>query len=143
MKKSLIEILILARSDNPYERALAHRFIGKYWCYAALDHSIAALKDTNDDVRSTAAWALDRLGSPEAVPALIDSLTDPVFTVRSSVGWALVHLAQRMVPEVVIPDVVDVLIQSANDDARHMAYLVLYHIGGEVAEDAIKRYWLR
>lgn len=143
MKKSLIEILILARSDNPYERALSHRFIGKYFCYAALEHSITGLKDSNSDVRASAAWALDRLGSPAAVPALIEALDDDEFGVRSNAGWALVHLAQHMMPELVIADVVDVLIHSDSYDARHMAYMVLYHIGGEAAEEAIKRYWLR
>ncbi len=142
MKKTLVEILSLLKSTNPHERALAHRFIGKYLCYAAQAHSITALSaDTYDDVRASAAWALDQLGTPAAVPALLEALKDPAFSVRSNAGWALVHMAQRIMPEMVMPEVIDILIESENYEARHMAYLVLYHIGGDEAEDAIKRYW--
>ncbi|GAB4526428.1 MAG: hypothetical protein OHK0046_43200 [Anaerolineae bacterium] len=141
MKKSLVEILALLRSANPHERALGHRFIGKTWCYAAAEHSITALRDAHEDVRASAAWALDQLGTPVAVPALLEALHDSVFSVRSNAGWALVHLAQRMMAELVVPDVIEVLSESDSYEARHMAYLVLYHIGGESAEDAIKRYW--
>lgn len=142
-RKPLIEILALLRSTNPHERALGHRFIGTHYCYAAAEHSITALRDQYEEVRASAAWALDQLATPVAIPALLEALHDPTFRVRSNAGWALVHLAQRTVPEMVIPDVVDVLSESQNYDARHMAYLVLYHIGGESAEQAIKRYWKR
>jgi HEAT repeat protein len=102
-----------------------------------------ALHDHDGDVRAMAAWALDRLGSPETVPDLIAALYDPLFGVRSNAGWALVHIAQRNVPQVVVPDVVDVMVEGDNADARQMAYLVLRYIGCEEALEAINRYWRR
>ncbi len=143
MEKSQTEILLLLQSPKPRERALALTFAGKQHCYAMRVRCIDALDDPNNDVRAMAAWALDRLASPETVPALLHALNDTTFGVRSNAGWALVHIAQRIMPEVVVPDVVEILRSADNEDARQMAFLILHHIGGQIADEAINRYWRR
>jgi HEAT repeat protein len=143
MKKSIAELVELLASLNPRERALGLTFVGKQRCYAMQSRTTEALMDSDDDVRAMAAWALDRLSSPASVPALLGALHDPVFGVRSNAGWALVHMARRLMPEMVVPDVIEVLSDSSDDNARQMAYLVLHHIGGDVAHEAIRLYWRR
>jgi len=143
MRKSVKDILTMMQSENPRERAMALTFIGKQREYTVVQSSMMALQDPDGDVRAMAAWALDRLGvaATVAVPVLLEALYDPVFGVRSNAGWALVHLTRRTMPQLVVPEVVDILRFSDNDHARQMAYLVLHHIGGEVAREAIMRYW--
>lgn len=97
--------------------------------------------DPEAQVRSMAAWALDLLGSPETIPALIDGMYDREFSVRSASGWALVHLAQRFIPDLVLAEVIDVLGDEANPKAREMAYLVLSRVQDPRARDAIEQYW--
>lgn len=143
MEKSQTEILLLLQSPNSQERALALTFAGKQHCYTMRGRCVDALEDPDNDVRAMAAWALDRLGSPETIPALINALNDATFGVRSNAGWALVHMAQRMMPEIVVPDIIEILRFSDSYDARQMAFLVLHHIGGDIAEDAIQRFWRR
>lgn len=140
MSESPSDIFVMLHSSNPRERAQALTIIGKKRYYFAYEYGIHALRDSDDDVRAMAAWALDRLNSPAAVPALLSALSDLVFTVRSNAAWALVHIAQRMTPEMVVPDVVDVLMVSDDADTCEMACLVLYQIGGEAAQEAIRRY---
>jgi HEAT repeat protein len=141
MKKSFEEVMMMMSSPDATQRALGVKYIGKHRYRQAIDVCIASLSDENDEVRAFSAWALDRIGDPETIPALIDALEDDTFGVRSNAGWALVHMARRLVAQLVIPDVVDVLRYSDNADARQMAYLVLHHIGGEDARNAMKLYW--
>ncbi len=141
MNKSSAEIIALLENPSPPDRALGLALVGKQLCYPALEHCLIALQDVDQEVRERAAWALDQLSSPVCVPSLIGALYDKAFAVRSNAGWALVHLAQRTIANVVVPDVIDVLSESNDEDARQMAFLVLQHIGGEVAQEAIKRYW--
>ncbi|MFW5709008.1 MAG: HEAT repeat domain-containing protein [Chloroflexota bacterium] len=131
----------MVSSQDPARRALGLKYIGKHRYHDAIDVCIYSLEDEDADVRAFAAWALDQLGNPETVPALIGALHDPNFGVRSNAGWALVHLARRLIPYVVVPDVIDILADSKDEQARQMAYLVLYHIGGPEANAAIERYW--
>ena len=58
---------------------------------AAVDGLIVALKDTDEDVRCQAAWALGRTGRTRAVDALIDALKDSP-AVRKQAIRALGHL---------------------------------------------------
>lgn len=129
------------KSSNPQERAIGLMLVGREHLYKALGQAVRLLNDSDAEVRGTAAWALDQLSSPVSVPALIETLYDPVFSVRSNAGWALVHIAKNTLPQVVVPDVVDVLRDEFNDDARQMAYLVLFHIGDETSQEAIRLYW--
>ena len=143
MRMSFEQVLMMISSPNPHERSLGMKYIGKHRYRQALDVCISSLDDEDDDVRAFAAWALDQIGSPDSIPALIDSLWDATFGVRSNAGWALVHMARRLTPHLVVPDIIDVLKDSQNQDARQMAYLILHHIGGDTAMEAIKLYWKR
>jgi HEAT repeat protein len=141
MTDTLQQVLVRLKSTNPKERSLALVIIGRERFHAAADQATDALHDPDHEVRAMAAWALDLLGSPITIPALIEALHDSVFDVRSNAGWALVHIAQRIFPALVVPEVVPILRDESNRDARQMAYLVLLHIGGEAAESAIEQYW--
>jgi len=140
MNKSPEELITMLEETNELKRALALKFIGKYRYLNLIDHCVESLEDPSAEVREFAAWALDQLGSPQTVPALLNALYDPVFGVRSNAGWALVHIARRTIPNIVVPDVIDVL-QDTDENAQQMAYLVLHHIGGETARAAIRHYW--
>jgi hypothetical protein len=142
MRKSVEELTEYIRSDNPEERRLGLVLVGKQQEYALLPWaSRLLLVDEDENIRALAAWALDKLGSPVTVPALIEALYDPAFDVRSKAGWALVHIAERTIPLVVVPDVVEVLCNKLNADARQMAYLVLHSIGDELSQQAIEMFW--
>lgn len=143
MRMSFEQVMMMVSSPDPNQRSLGMKYIGKHRYHDALAVCISSLDDDNGDVRAFAAWALDQIGSPESIPALIDALWDDEFGVRSNAGWALVHMARRLLPNLVVPDVIDILRDSENEDARQMAYLILHHIGGETALEAIKLYWRR
>lgn len=81
------------------------------------------LHDSLGTVRERAAWTLDYLNNANALPALIQALDDPSWSVRSGAGWALVHLGH-----IVIPAVQRVISESSNEDAREMAIMVLERI---------------
>jgi HEAT repeat protein len=137
---SLTEILSQLGSRDPHKRAVALAVAGRLRLHTLIDKMIFALEDDNEEVRATAAWALDLVGSPVIVPALVKALYDRSFTVRSNAGWALVHLGQRMIGQLVVPDVIEVLRDHAFPEAQQMAYLVLSRIGGKDAEEAINHY---
>jgi HEAT repeat protein len=139
--KTYDDILPYLKSPNPRERAIGLMLVGREHLHKALGHAVRLLNDPDSEVRATAAWALDQLGSAVTVPALISALYDSEFSVRSNAGWALVHLAQKTLPQVVVADVVEVLRDEVNYDARQMAYLVLYHIGDQTSQEAINLYW--
>ncbi|MEO8612169.1 MAG: HEAT repeat domain-containing protein [Chloroflexota bacterium] len=141
MAKSLNDLRVQLQSDDSHDRVLAVVTIGRERIHAAARYVEAALNDSDGEVRAMAMWSLDLLGSPATIPSLIRALYDPVFDVRSNAGWALVHLAKRIFPGLVLPDVIEVLRGEDHYDARQMAYLVLSRIGGEAAEEAIQQYW--
>lgn len=138
---SLEEVLAQLKSPKAKDRIVALAVIGKEHYYAAADQVIATLLDPEKEVRAIAAWTLDLLGSPDTIPALLEAMHDTTFDVRSNAGWALVHMAQRIYPGLILPEVIDILRDDPNEDARQMAYLVLLHIGGDDAEEAIQLYW--
>ena len=110
MKRSPDEILSLLESDDSRERVVALVLIGRRRFLHVVEHVEAVmLFDQDNEVRSMAAWTLDVLGVPDSVPSLIQALHDPSFGVRSNAGWALVHLAQRLMFNLVVPDVIEVL----------------------------------
>lgn len=139
--KTFEEILVYLKSDEPDKRALGVMIVGKQRLFSGLGWVVRALSDEHSEVRERAAWALDMLNSPITVPALLEALYDPVFGVRSNAAWALVHIAQRTIPHVVVPEVIDVLCDQGCYNARQMAYLILYHIGDETSREAIRLYW--
>jgi HEAT repeat protein len=56
---------------------------------AAVPHLIEALKDSEEDVRTQAAWALGNIGDPTASEALMRTLKDSAFGVRFAAAFAL------------------------------------------------------
>ena len=50
---------------------------------------VAVLKDSNPELRRTAAQSLGKIARKEAVPALLDALRDPDAGVRRQAAWAL------------------------------------------------------
>jgi HEAT repeat protein len=139
---SLEEIERRMKSQSPDERRVAMVMIGKARRHELLDKVISTMQnDVDNEVRAMAAWALDLLGNVEAIPALVDAMYDRTFGVRSNAGWALVHLAQRVMPQLVLPDVIDVLQDKDHEYAREMAYLVLSNINDLDARRAIEQYW--
>lgn len=142
MQKSFEEVMLLVSSSDPSRRSLGMKYIGKQRYYEAIHVCQLSLHEAEEDeVRASAAWALDEFGSPDTIPDLINALYDPNFGVRSNAGSALIHMARRIIPALVIADVVDVLRDESNPAARHMAFLVLHHIGSSEAQAAIKQYW--
>ncbi|HRF93550.1 MAG TPA: HEAT repeat domain-containing protein [Aggregatilineales bacterium] len=141
MDISLEETLYLLTSPLAHERVLGLQYAGKYRYYDTLEACLNCLIDPDEDVRAYSAWALDQLSKPETIPALLNALNDTSFDVRSHAGWALVHLARRTIPDMILPEVIDILSESDHEGARQMAYLILHNIGGAIAQDAIKRYW--
>lgn len=136
------EIQKRLKSRHPDERRVAMILIGKARRHDMLLDVISVMKnDIDDEVREMAAWSLDLLGNAEAIPALVEAMYDPTFGVRSNAGWALVHLAQRIMPQLVVPDMIDVLTDKEHEHAREMAYLVLVNIKDDTARQAIKHHW--
>jgi serine/threonine protein kinase len=106
---------------DPGVRTRALRIVGVRGVSGLIDLAIARmLDDADSDVRAAAAWAIDQLDDPAAIPALLKALHDPSWGVRSDAGWALVHLGPQ-----VIPAVREVHETTKNGAAREMAKLVL------------------
>lgn len=136
------DILDYLRSDEPDQKYRGLALAGRRQLTAAVPYAThAMLSDDSARVRSIAAWALNQIASPVTVPALLDALSDEEFEVRSNAGWALVNIAHRTIPDVVVPDVVDVMRHAPQKHTRLMAYMVLEQVGGELAREAIRLYW--
>lgn len=142
MSDKIPTILRQLSSSDPSQRTVALVLIGKSRIHSLIPEVEQLLVDDgSDDVRAMAAWTLDLLGDPETVPSLIKAMYDKSFGVRSNAGWALVHMGRRIFPNLVVPDVIEVLKDKENFDARQMAYLILTRIGGNAAYQAIQTYW--
>lgn len=129
------------RSDNPDERRVAAVMIGKARHHDYTGALVDLLRDdSNAEVRAMAAFALDLLSSVDAVPALIGAMYDTSFDVRSNAGWALVNLARRVMPLLVLPDVIEVLEDEGSPHAQQMACLVLTRIPHDAARAALDAY---
>ncbi|MEO1165468.1 MAG: HEAT repeat domain-containing protein, partial [Chloroflexota bacterium] len=126
---------------NPSDRRVAAVMIGKARHYEFLDELANLLQnDTHADVRSMGAFALDLLGRADTIPILIEALYDQSFDVRSNAGWALVNMAKRIMPQLIVPEVIQVLDDDENPHAQDMAYMVLSRIPNETARIALNRY---
>jgi HEAT repeat protein len=141
MEYSPDDLLQRLNNSDPDERRVALALIGRMRYHALLEHVVTAMiTDFDADVRAMAAWTLDLMSSADTIPALIDAMHDASFGVRSNAGWALVHLAQRLTPAMVVPDVIDVLEEDDYPEARRMAYLVLQRIDDADARRAVEDY---
>jgi HEAT repeat protein len=119
--ESIEEKLASASADDRIGALMAvARFRLQQHLQAVID---LLLHDKLDTIRERAAWTLDYLNNPDALPALIQALHDPSWSVRSNAGWALVHLGH-----IAVPAVQRVLSESPNQGAREMAVLVLERI---------------
>ena len=74
----------------------------------AVSPLIQALGDDEICVCRAAAWALGKLGDPQAISALIQALGDNKFWVRAAAAWALGKLGD--------PQAIPALIQALGDD---------------------------
>ena len=131
-------------SKNPDDRRVAVVMIGKARHFEFIEDVTYLMQhDINADVRSMSAFALDLLGSADVIPDLIQAMYDSSFDVRSNAGWALVNMAKRLIPQLIVPDVVEVLKDADHPHAQQMAYMVLSCIPHESARIALDRYWER
>lgn len=129
-------------SKNPDDRRVAAVMIGKARRHDYADSLMDLLRDDESaDVRAMAAFALDLLSTVDALPALIEAMYDTSFDVRSNAGWAIVNIAKRVIPLVVLPDVIEVLQDRDFPHAQQMAYLVLTRIPHDAARSALEKYW--
>lgn len=131
------QVMELLRSPSPRKRVVGLVHAARRRLTSAVSLATAALTDTDDDVRSAAAWALDVIGDPAAMPALVAAMYDDVFSVRSSAGWALVHMGQAGRTPEVVSQMDDVLRSAMNPNAREMARLVLVYLGGPEATETL------
>lgn len=132
------QVMELLNSPSPRKRVVGLVHAARRRLTSAVALATTALTDTDDDVRSAAAWALDVIGDPSAMPALVGAIYDEVFSVRSSAGWALVHMGQAGCAAQVVAHMDDVLRSALNPDARELARLVLVYLGGPEATETLE-----
>ncbi|MCU0514403.1 MAG: HEAT repeat domain-containing protein [Anaerolineae bacterium] len=141
MQDAADDLVQRLKHGDSEERRVALALIGTHRYLRLIDHVVAVLAtDYDPDVRAMAAWTLDWLSSADSLPALLEALYDTSFGVRAGAGQGLVHLAQRLTPALVVPEVVDVLEDDDYPEARRMAYLVLQRIDDPAARQAVKNY---
>ncbi len=127
-------VFSLLRSESSKKRVAGLVQAGHFRMREALEPALVSLRDPDPEVRATAAWTIDCLQAPEAVPALLQALYDRVFAVRSAAGWALLHIGQGGHQGQVIEAMSDVLHSSRSLDARESARTVLGYLCDERAE---------
>ncbi len=100
------------------------------WSLADADHSavasealIAGLRDSDTQVRLTAAWALGNVGNRNAAEALAQSLSDPSSEMRKRAAWALGNLDLKQAPPALMN-----LLKDSDPETRETAAWALYEI---------------
>jgi beta-lactamase regulating signal transducer with metallopeptidase domain/HEAT repeat protein len=100
------------------------------WSLAEGEHSaagsqalIAALHDSDNQVRLTAAWALGSVGNRNAAEALAQALSDPSTEMRKRAAWALGNLDLKQAPPALIN-----LLKDSDPETRETAAWALYEI---------------
>ncbi|MFL5483875.1 MAG: M56 family metallopeptidase [Gemmatimonadaceae bacterium] len=100
------------------------------WSLAEGDHSavatealIAGLRDSDTQVKLTAAWALGSVGNRNAADALAQSLSDPSSEMRKRAAWALGNLDLKQAPPALIN-----LLKDSDAETRETAAWALYEI---------------
>ena len=100
------------------------------WSLAEGEHSasgsqalIAALHDSDNQVRLTAAWALGSVGNRNAADALAQALSDPSTEMRRRAAWALGNLDLKQAPPALIN-----LLKDSDPETRETAAWALYEI---------------
>ncbi|ABA23115.1 Predicted signal transduction protein containing Nacht domain [Trichormus variabilis ATCC 29413] len=95
---------------------------------AAVDRLLELLKDSESNVRSSAANALGRIGTETAIPGLLELLKDSESNVRSSAANALGNIGT----ETAIPGLLE-LLKDSESNVRSSAAFALVRIGTEAA----------
>lgn len=90
----------------------------------AVPDLIAALQDSNSQVRRDIARILGKIGATTAVPALIDTLQDPIAVVRRAAIESLGYIGSV----VAVPPLLTML-RDAEEQVRRAAAEALGHIG--------------
>ena len=110
------------------------------WSLADADHSalasdalIAALRDSDAQVKLTAAWALGSVGNRNAADALAQALSDPSAEMRKRAAWALGNLDLRQAPPALIN-----LLKDSDAETRETAAWALYEIEDPAAIGALE-----
>lgn len=109
-----LSYLIKLGSNNNWERGLAAGALGKLGDVRVVEPLIAALKDSDKDVRRAATGALGKLGDVRAVEPLLTVLKDNDDYVRGSSVWALGKLGDARTVEPLI----DVVLKDNNSIVR-------------------------
>jgi HEAT repeat protein len=78
-------------------RGAAIRTLGKWRVADAVPQIRNHIRDSDERVRVQVVNALRDIGDPRGIPALIETLDDPVFTVRNAAGRALVTMGSASV----------------------------------------------
>jgi M6 family metalloprotease-like protein len=105
--RASLDLLIAAgtsrlRNEDPKRRVEAIELLRQCAVMPAPDELLAALEDTNPDVRVAAAAAFAELKDGRALPVLIERLDDDYWTVRQAAARALGELGDgRAVPALV------------------------------------------
>ncbi|HEX2722541.1 MAG TPA: M56 family metallopeptidase [Gemmatimonadaceae bacterium] len=79
------------------------------------------LRDSNEKVRATSAWALGSLGDRDGVSALSAALSDPSRSVRMRALWAIGSIEPKQVPAQAVA-----MLRDPSPEARELAAWVLY-----------------
>ncbi len=80
-----------------------------------------ALKDSDEDVRQQAIFALTQLGAQAAVPAYIQALKDPSEDVREQALFGLSQLGNASA----VPSILPLLKSDESEDVRQQAAFAL------------------
>ncbi len=117
-------VTVLNDSDNSLFRALAASALARIGNRQGVEFLIAALNDSDSDVRQYAALALARIGNPQGVEFLIAALNDSDCDITQQAALALARIGN--------PQGVEFLIAALNDsdcDITQQAALALAEIG--------------
>ena len=112
--------------------------------HAAVDPLIALLKDPDPEVRSNAAWALEKIGDPRSIPFFVDLLEDENEGIRTRAISALGLLQAEEAEATLLP-----LLADESDSIRRAAARTLGMLGSRQAVDPIiillenQKWWVR
>jgi len=90
--------------DDEDCRGAALRTLGKWKVSAAREPAEKWLMDGKERVRVVAANALRDIGDPASIPALVQALNDPIFTVRNTAARALLSFGDNAVDYLIIDE---------------------------------------
>ncbi len=99
----------------------------------AIEALTAALRDSDTDVRATAAWSLGQVGDRSSSDALAAALSDPSAEVRKRATWALGNTDLKQAPPRLIAQLSD-----KDPEVRELTAWALYEIEDPAAISALQ-----